>query len=220
MKLKHLIIATASILGITFASDIPDPNFRGNWTETFQTNTSVGPITHTPEAINWGFLRVGNAINMSAGSNFNGHTFARALRLERNSTREEFVAALVSAGIYNETRPAIQPPPVSQNISPKAARRAAAADRKKTASQQKAAQRNANLGPVGGKKSTRKATQKSLSTARKAVAQEKKKLASQQKAARRATQKSLKAARRAAAREKKRVAAQQKALLKSAQKAH
>ena len=71
---------------------------KGNWTEQFQ--TALGPIIHTPEKVQLGFMSMKGKFVNKAGSSFNGYTFLKDLVLEVNVTREEFIQELIKGGVY------------------------------------------------------------------------------------------------------------------------
>lgn len=95
--MKKLLLSLI-LAGSVYAAEIPEQNL-GNWTETFQ--TTVGPINHTPTSVKMGFITAGAGIKMSQGSNLNGFIFPGNLVLNTNSTREQFVAALIAGKIYS-----------------------------------------------------------------------------------------------------------------------
>lgn len=107
MIIKNILIA-ASLVGAVMSAEIQSDNtqdaaFKGNWTREFKTTTPYGPAIHTPTYVQLGWFLKGQTISQAGGIEINGHTFAAKLVLKVNSTVEEFVAALVAAGIYNET---------------------------------------------------------------------------------------------------------------------
>lgn len=104
MNFTKILVASAFI-GTSFAAEVQTTDtaqveaFKGNWTETFQTTTPLGAITHTPTSVKFGFMQSGK--KLSLGGNVNGYSFSSTLVVLTDSTREEFVAALMAANIYN-----------------------------------------------------------------------------------------------------------------------
>ena len=72
----------------------------GNWTEKFQLRGGNW-ILHTPTYVNLdGWMQAGRSINISAKS-FNGTPLTSCgLHVKTDSTRTEFVAALICSGLY------------------------------------------------------------------------------------------------------------------------
>lgn len=107
MIIRNIFVG-ASMLGAVMSAEIQSVDtqnaaFKGNWTREFQTTTPYGPAIHTPTYVKLGWFMKGETISSAGGIKINGHTFANDLILKVNSTVEEFVAALVVAGIYDET---------------------------------------------------------------------------------------------------------------------
>lgn len=78
-----------------------DPNFKGNWTETF-TLTHGEVAEHTPTCVRFKSgglnLSMGKSLDVD-GSTFNGVKIVN-LHLKTDSTRDEFTAALKAANLY------------------------------------------------------------------------------------------------------------------------
>ena len=70
--------------------------FVGGWTEIFK--TKAGDIMHTPTMIQMGGMTCGKGLNLNS-NNFNGVPMLAPLILKTNSTREDFLAALVSSDL-------------------------------------------------------------------------------------------------------------------------
>ncbi len=222
------ILAVSTLISTSFAADVA-PNagvmqanpFRGNWMETFQTTTPLGPVIHTPTHVSFGHMQVGRELRMSAGSNFNGYRLLADLILRTDSTREEFVQALQRARIYSGNYNGAQQPAAQRAAAPniqraavndqKAAAKQAAADRKaeaavlkkaavalkkQTAMEKKAAAAVNKQRAAAAKKATA-ILKKESAAAKKAMAKQAEALKKQQVAARKVAAKQLAAARRA-----------------------
>lgn len=73
--------------------------FKGDWTESFYLKDGSA-IIHTPAHIKLGFITSGNSIVMKSKS-YNGYPMSDiGLSVKTNSTREEFVQALIKSGLY------------------------------------------------------------------------------------------------------------------------
>lgn len=95
--MRKIYLASALLMSQVCSMDIPQQEFRGNWTETFQ--TTIGPIIHTPDHVQYAYMTGGRGIRLATPS-VNGVPLRDALDVQTNSTRNEFVEALMRAGIY------------------------------------------------------------------------------------------------------------------------
>lgn len=78
---------------------IAPPSVLGNWSETFRTLIPGILATHTPNSVTFGLIS-GRSINLSVNS-LNGFPLRAPLILSVDSTRVEFIAAMLRAGVYN-----------------------------------------------------------------------------------------------------------------------
>lgn len=104
MLIKNMFVS-ALLIAAAMSSEpqnigTQNDEFKGNWTREFQTTTPYGPAIHTPTYVQLGWFLKGKKISSAGGIKINGHAFANDLNLDVNSTVEEFVAALVFAGIH------------------------------------------------------------------------------------------------------------------------
>lgn len=74
--------------------------FKGNWTETFILKDGSS-IVHTPERVSMGFMSSGGVLTLRSKSYNNIPMSTEGLVVKRNSTREEFIEALIKSGLYN-----------------------------------------------------------------------------------------------------------------------
>ena len=74
--------------------------FKGNWTENFILKDG-SPIVHTPNYVSLGFMTGGKGLNLISPSYNNIPMTEEGLRVKTNSTREEFIEALITSGLYN-----------------------------------------------------------------------------------------------------------------------
>lgn len=108
MKYFKLMIATLALSNASWAADDLDrkgakpqmgPVVDYNWTQTFQ--TKVGPITHTPQGVQFMGMRTGGKLSFGP-TNLNGVSCPNGLKLDTVSTKEQFIAALKAAGIWKD----------------------------------------------------------------------------------------------------------------------
>lgn len=78
------------------------PKFVGDWTDSFETITNLGSVKHTPQGVQFGDISVTKCIYVPKGMIFGEHRLTGALILKTNATRDEFIIALMTAGIYKE----------------------------------------------------------------------------------------------------------------------
>lgn len=75
--------------------------FKGNWTETFILKDG-SPIVHTPQRVSLGFMSCGEVLTLMSRSYNNIPMSQEGLVVKRNSTREEFIEALIKSGLYTK----------------------------------------------------------------------------------------------------------------------
>lgn len=93
------LILSASSLCV--ASDNLKEEFKGNWSGTFKLLDGT-EVIHEPTFTSLSFMVAGKGISMNCRV-FNGMPISEyGIQLKTNSTREEFVAALLKSGAYKK----------------------------------------------------------------------------------------------------------------------
>lgn len=99
--IPSLMAIALSIGGASTCSASNDlkEEFKGNWSGQFRLlDGSI--VTHEPDFTSLGFIRTGKGISMKAKS-YNGLPLSdEGLQLKTDSTREEFIEALLKSGLY------------------------------------------------------------------------------------------------------------------------
>lgn len=84
----------------SFASSLQE-EFKGNWSGTF-TLKDGSVVTHEPNRTSLGFMSSSQGISMKT-KNYNRFPVSEeGIQLKTNSTKEEFIAALVASGLYDQ----------------------------------------------------------------------------------------------------------------------
>jgi len=90
--------SVVSVAQLEDVAETEEPVVDYQWTETF--STKVGSVVHTPDRVSMGFISCGETLNFNCKV-FNGVTMAGPLVLHVKSSREDFITAMRSSGIYD-----------------------------------------------------------------------------------------------------------------------
>ncbi|MGI4851977.1 MAG: hypothetical protein ACRYGR_08560 [Janthinobacterium lividum] len=85
------------------ASAQANVEFKGNWTDTFYLKNGSSFITHTPKYVSLdGFMTSKTAITLKSSSYNNMPLSKDGFNVQTNSSKEEFLEALIKSGIYEK----------------------------------------------------------------------------------------------------------------------